>query len=157
LAKRKNLMKSKKALSPVIATVILVAVTITVAIAVAYWMGGIAGLYTRLEKVEITSTQVAINSTINGWTVTMSLKNTGSADAKISDILINGNLVSGLATVTTTPAQVNVNGLPVLAGGTATLKIFIGGTTTGCSSGSTIDLKIHTAAGKEYPQMVTLT
>ncbi len=40
-------------MSPVIATVILVAVAITVAVAVAYWMGGIASQYTKFEKVEI--------------------------------------------------------------------------------------------------------
>ena len=157
MAKRKNLLKSKKALSPVIATVILVAVTITVAIAVAYWMGGIAGLYTRLEKVEISAVQTTINATITGWTVEMHLKNTGSADANIDNVLINGHLISSLGTVTTTPPDIDVNGLPVLAGRPATLKIFIEVGTTGCSSGSTIDLKLHTAAGKEYPQMVTLT
>ncbi|RJS77410.1 hypothetical protein CW711_06650, partial [Candidatus Bathyarchaeota archaeon] len=41
------MFRNKRALSPVIATVVLVAVTIVVAVAVSYWMGGIAGLYTR--------------------------------------------------------------------------------------------------------------
>jgi len=45
---------NRKGISPVIATVIIVAVTITVAIAISFWMGGIAGLYTRFEKLEIT-------------------------------------------------------------------------------------------------------
>ncbi len=46
-------MKNRKAISPVIATVILVAVAITVAIAVSYWMSGITSSYTKFEKVEI--------------------------------------------------------------------------------------------------------
>jgi len=46
-------LKNRKGLSPVIATVILVAVTITVAVAVSYWMSSIAGQYTTFEKVEI--------------------------------------------------------------------------------------------------------
>jgi flagellin-like protein len=47
--------RSRRAVSPVIATVILVAIAITVAVAVAYWMGGIAGQYTRFEQIEIQS------------------------------------------------------------------------------------------------------
>ena len=43
----------RKAISPVIATVILVAVAISVSVAVSYWMGSIAGQYTSFEKVEI--------------------------------------------------------------------------------------------------------
>lgn len=46
-------LKSRKGLSPVISTVILVAVAITVAVSVAYWMSSIAGQYTTFEKVEI--------------------------------------------------------------------------------------------------------
>jgi flagellin-like protein len=34
--------RRRRAVSPVIATVILVAIAITVSVAVAYWMGGIA-------------------------------------------------------------------------------------------------------------------
>lgn len=36
-------LKKRRAVSPVIATVILVAVAITVAVGVSYWMSGIAG------------------------------------------------------------------------------------------------------------------
>ncbi|GAH70925.1 unnamed protein product, partial [marine sediment metagenome] len=53
----KKLMRPNKrrAVSPVIATVILVAVTITVAVAVSYWMSNITGQYTSFEKIEIQS------------------------------------------------------------------------------------------------------
>ena len=149
MAKRKSLKKSKKALSPVIATVILVAVTITVAIAVAYWMGGIAGLYTRLEKVEITTVQQSY-APATGWTLVVGLKNSGSADANVDTVLINGNIENDIST----PLPCSVP-----AGTSATLTIVIpdDGSVQGCTSGTTIDLKLHTAAGKEYPQMVTLT
>jgi flagellin-like protein len=155
MAKRKSLKKNKKALSPVIATVILVAVTITVAIAVAYWMGGIAGLYTRLEKVEVTSVSQSY-SAVNGWTLTIGLKNTGSADANVDNLMIDGNLYSSMG-VTCTP-DIATSPLLVSAGSaTVTLSVRIPIGTHGCSSGTTIDLKLHTAAGKEYPSMVTLT
>ena len=44
----------RKAVSPVIATVVLVAVAITIAVAVSYWMSGISSQYTQFEKVEVT-------------------------------------------------------------------------------------------------------
>ena len=49
----KSLLKNKRAVSPVIATVILVAVTIVVAVSVAYWMGTISTSYTSHEQIEM--------------------------------------------------------------------------------------------------------
>lgn len=46
-------VRRRRAVSPVIGTVILVAVAITVSVAVSYWMGGIAGQYAKFEKVEV--------------------------------------------------------------------------------------------------------
>jgi len=49
----KNKKLNKRGISPVIATIIIVAVAIAIAIAVAFWVVGIAGLFTRYEKLEI--------------------------------------------------------------------------------------------------------
>ena len=89
----REIIRIRKALSPVIATVILVSVTIVVAVAVAYWMGGIAGLYTRFEKMEITSCY-AVKDANGNYNVTVQLRNSGSADATIDYVLINGKPVS---------------------------------------------------------------
>lgn len=86
----------RKAISPVIATIIIVAVAIVMSIAVAYWMMGLTTTFTRYEKLEYTAayvvpTEVHVNSDkINVWNVTLKLKNTGTAVATINDILING-------------------------------------------------------------------
>ncbi|MEM3545257.1 MAG: archaellin/type IV pilin N-terminal domain-containing protein, partial [Nitrososphaerota archaeon] len=47
--------RSKSGISPVVATVILVAVAIVIAIAVAFWASGLVGIFTRFEKIEIVS------------------------------------------------------------------------------------------------------
>ncbi len=47
-----KILKNRKAVSPVIATVILVAVAITISVAVAYWMGGISSQYTKFENLD---------------------------------------------------------------------------------------------------------
>lgn len=147
----KNL-RNKKGISPVVATVILVAVTIVVAVAVSYWMGGIAGLYTKFERVEIVSAYPSAwtNGTA-GWTVTINLKNSGSADASITGILINGKPTSEYgANVTSTTLPV-----PIKAGQSAALSLDLkqGGAFT---SGTTIEIKMHSANGQDYPKSLTL-
>jgi len=156
----KNLHRNKKALSPVIATVILVSVTIVVAVAVSYWMGGIAGLYTRFEKVEITSCY-AVKGALN-YTVTIELKNSGSADATITYVLINGKPVSeyGTGNITVYTGRNPETYLPLTLplGKSAKIYIEIKNSPDGYlfESGTTLDLKFHSAAGKDYPQMLSL-
>jgi hypothetical protein len=48
-------VRGKAGISPVVATVILVAVAIVIAIAVAFWASGLVGVFTRFEKIEIQS------------------------------------------------------------------------------------------------------
>ncbi|MEM4978942.1 MAG: archaellin/type IV pilin N-terminal domain-containing protein, partial [Candidatus Nezhaarchaeales archaeon] len=85
---RRALRLDEKAISPVIATIIIVAVAIVMSIAVAYWMMGLATTFTRYEKLEYTA---AYAVPIGGnWNVTLTLKNTGTAVATVNDILING-------------------------------------------------------------------
>ncbi len=156
----KGMLRDKRAVSPVIATVILVAVTIVVAIAVAYWMGGIAGLYTRFEKLQIQSafaTPVAnftsgtfFNST--GWNVTIDVKNAGTADATIEYVVVNGK-------PSTSYTQVAIDGtLPTIKiGETKTVVIRVkAGSAEGFTAGTSVDLKLHSAAGLDYTQLLSL-
>jgi len=162
----KNLHRNKKALSPVIATVILVSVTIVVAVAVSYWMGGIAGLYTRFEKVEISSCYaVKGGSPDYNYTVTVSLKNSGSADSSIVYVLVNGKpseqYLSGTDrqiivswTVGTDTGYLPEDSMTIPLGKSGTIILEIEGSLY--ESGTTLDLKFHSAAGKDYPQMLSL-
>ena len=95
-----NPLQKRKAVSPVIATVILVAVAITVAVGVSYWMGGISSQYTQFEKVEIQTGYATVIS--GGWNVTLQLKNSGSATATLTHAFVNEVPVDGYnATVLT--------------------------------------------------------
>ncbi len=49
--------KSRKALSPVVASIILIAVTVAVSIAVAAWMGALTFNFMATEQVNITNLQ----------------------------------------------------------------------------------------------------
>jgi flagellin-like protein len=147
----RRLCADKRGISPVVATVILVAVTIVVAVAVAYWMGGIAGLYTRYEKLEISSIYAEGNET-DGWNITVTVKNTGSADATIDNVLLNGKphgTVSAGLNVTL-PVSLTVGSQKAI-----TITISHEGYES-FASGVSVEVRLHTAGGQEYPKTVTL-
>ncbi len=160
-------LSKRKGVSPVIATVILVAVTITVAVAVAYWMSGIASQYTSFEKVEI---QTAISTIEDGgafnyWKIVISLKNSGTKTATLTDVFINDALAGQTILVPTVSTDITAvldpgdNAAPLLieSGATLPVTIYIGDTYGFLSSGTTINIRVHSAAGMDYIKLVQLT
>jgi len=164
-------LSKRRALSPVIATVILVAVAITVAVGVSYWMSGIAGQYTAFEKVEIQSAECTFtpaDTTDNGyWGIVIDLKNSGTKTATLTDIFVNDKKAdltlaapTGL-TSTGTYASFRTTGtaddpLPIDSGATGIVTVYIisGETLT---SGTTVNIKIHSAGGMDYIKLLQLT
>jgi len=155
----------KKAISPVIATVIIVAVTIAIAIAVALWMSGLVGSFTATENIQIISAYAKSTDT-NKWEITLQVKNVGTTDATIDNIFINGKPFTSYNTANSNtisveykiddqgPNSFNTNtGIALQAGKSATITISING---GFSPGQMVEVKLHTASGKEYPKQVTL-
>ena len=163
----RNIAREKKGLSPVIATVILISVTIVVAVSVAYWMGSIASGYTTFEQIELPTVYARWDSSLTRWNVTIELKNTGSADATIDNIFINGiplkDYTSGRIwlsydseNLTTSSALASIS-IPITKGSSKTLLLQIErNSDDGFTSGTRIDIKLHTAAGREYPAQVKL-
>ena len=100
--KATNKLRKRRAISPVIATVILVAVAITVAVGVSYWMSGIAGQYTSFEKVEIQSAYASRKYdgvapaaiVFKGWVISIDLQNTGSSTSTLESIFVNEKPIS---------------------------------------------------------------
>jgi len=153
-----RLYAGKRGISPVIATVILVAVTIVVAVAVAYWMGGLTSVYTRFEKLEITSIYAEYGNIDNntGWKITITIKNTGTADATIDDILLNGKPYNKYDN-----GSINVSSIPITVkvGQNETITISIpeeAAENWPFQHGVSVEVRLHSAAGQEYPKTVTL-
>jgi hypothetical protein len=114
-----------------------------------------SSLYTRLEKVEVSS--VVVTKGTSSYSIAVYTKNTGSADATIDQIIINGKLLSQYSTPTLN-STLGSSGTLVAAGASATVTVGIGSQSVApFTPGTTIELKLHTSAGKDYPQMVTLT
>jgi len=156
-------IQSRKAVSPVIATVILVAVAITVAVAVAYWMSGIAGQYTKFEKVEIqTAYSTRVTAAPSGWDVAMEIKNTGSAASTLIRAFVNdvpiaqANYSASQIVVGAIACSFPYTGVTVDSGNSTTLYIYISDTYKNLSSGTTVNIKLHSAGGMDYIKLVEL-
>jgi len=151
---KKGFKWNRRGVSPVIATIIIVAIAIVMSIAVAYWMLGLGASFTKYEKIEFTSAYTVTSGT--DFVVHMDLKNTGSAAATVdpSYLLYNGMPATAFPTAyrpaptfTTFTLQPGQNQTDI------TINFAMGGNWT---SGMTIELTLHTAAGKDYPKVVTL-
>jgi len=81
----KKLFRSKKALSPVVAAIILIAVTVAVSIAVAAWMGALTFTFMKSEELKITGITWGSNS------VTLNVTNTGTVSITIVSAEMDGN------------------------------------------------------------------
>jgi flagellin-like protein len=152
MEKMKRFIFNRKGVSPVIATIIIVAVAIVMSIAVAYWVLGLGASLTRYEKVAFISAYATGDETTS-FTINMQLKNTGSATATIDDsiVMLNGIPTSDVGgTVNITPLT--------LTSGEATTAATITGLTkaNGFSSGMTVEILIQTTAGNQYPKVIVL-
>jgi flagellin-like protein len=77
--------KNKKALSPVVASIILIAVTVAVSIAVAAWMGALTFTFMGTEELKITKVEfISGNANIN-----ITLQNTGTTPVTVTEIYVN--------------------------------------------------------------------
>jgi flagellin-like protein len=93
----RKIRKNAKALSPVVASIILIAVTVAVSIAVAAWMGALTVGFMGSSSVTINNVAFATNS------MTLTMKNTGTKSVTIESIRVNNNAVT--ATITWGPAN----------------------------------------------------
>jgi archaeal type IV pilus assembly protein PilA len=104
----RKIKKNSKALSPVVASIILIAVTVAVSVVVAAWMGGMSlGLMNNAEQV--TATNPVFDNTANPPTVTLTLRNTGASSVTISDQgTIDGNTADVAAVSGTLPGTLTI-------------------------------------------------
>jgi len=135
----KKLLKSKKALSPVVAAIILIAVTVAVSIAVAAWMGALTFTFMSTEQLDIQGCTFSGTNSSNKI-VTMSVQNTGTSDLTVNKYKIG---VSGTATALTPEVSVP-------QGETTTVPVPLD-----WSSGTTYDIYVITSTGKQFPYRAT--
>jgi flagellin-like protein len=179
-----TIIQKRRAVSPVIATVILIAVAVALGIAVAFWASGLTSSFSKYEKLGV-NTQYAVSGVPSVvscgandvcWTVNLGGQNTGSSDATITQIQING--VPYSLTNSTSPSTLTwiswrsfsgsttnkgTNTLSVPSGYSFSIALVLDSGSSSPSingknfaSGQTIQVTIITAAGNNYPASIVL-
>lgn len=143
----RKLLKSKKALSPVVAAIILIAVTVAVSIAVAAWMGSLTFTFMATEQASITN--LAFAGTGNNQ-ITATVMNTGTTDVIISSASISGyNITTSTFTITGGPITLG-------QGATTTVPItFTTGANDGWVSGSAYSIELVSTKGNKFQYTAT--
>jgi len=134
----------RKAISPIIATVILIAVTLAIGVAIAAWIMGIWGGMGGTESLKIlpNSTLTVDNDLV---TLQLTIKNEGSRDAKIVGV----EVMVGAGACKLTPD----NKLSIIrAGGMVTGTAE--GTCSGLTPGASYTVRVITEAGNVYQTML---
>jgi flagellin-like protein len=80
--------RSRKALSPVVASIILIAVTVAVSIAVAAWMGALTFSFTNTERINITNMTFQVGDATHG-SILIIANNTGTSAVTINEAWVN--------------------------------------------------------------------
>ena len=80
-----KILKSRKALSPVVASIILIAVTVAVSIAVAAWMGALTIGFMGSSSITITK----VNFETGNAYINITVKNTGTNQVTLGTIKVN--------------------------------------------------------------------
>ena len=132
----KKLFRSKKALSPVVAAIILIAVTVAVSIAVAAWMGALTfGFMGGSEQVKIVGVQF-----LSGNQIKVTVQNAGTSAVVIVSAKVNDEVIAA-----TTPEDPTID-----AGNQATITFDYNWT-----AGNSYNVGVVTKAGNVFTYYAT--
>jgi len=137
-------MRSNKAISPILATVILIAVTLVIAIGVIGWIMGIWGsLGGPSESLVVVGSSATCSS--NELKFNLSITNKGTADAVIKKVEVLGIGSTTTISPTTIPR------------GTSTDITVTVSVPRDCPApGSTYQVNVYTAAGNVYSTVIKI-
>lgn len=143
------------------ATVILVAIAVVLATATAYWSGGLVTSMQKFEKIEINAVTCYLEDGDNGlyWVISVSLKNSGPKPATITRLYLNKIEISELASPPhdgSISSDLPSNGYALNSGESVSLALYIDCNYQQLSSGTSVEIRFHTAAGMDYFKLVTL-
>ena len=152
-------MTHRRAVSPVIATVILIAVAVAIGIAVAFWASGLTTSFSKYEQLGVNAAWATKNA--NGWLITLQGTNTGSSAATIVQCQANGVPQTQAASSPPSVGQWYIttsgpgsSGNTVGSGGTFTITLQLA--TASYASGQTVEVALVSASGTNYPKAVVL-
>lgn len=131
----KYVQKNMRALSPVVASIILIAVTVAVSVAVAAWMGGMSLGFMNTEELKITSVTFDVDSDV----ITVIANNAGTTAVTINAVWVNNVAQSNLTFTPATGTAAANSGL--------TIEINYDG---GVETGASYQIKLISAKGNTF-------
>ncbi|MGD6933444.1 MAG: archaellin/type IV pilin N-terminal domain-containing protein [Candidatus Bathyarchaeia archaeon] len=114
IQKIRKLQHNAKALSPVVASIILIAVTVAVSLAVAVWMGGLTTGFMQTEQLSVSTPSFEVATTGNNGYVNVTVRNTGTSAVTITGVSINNVGAGYNDTSPATPIAANGQALFVI-------------------------------------------
>jgi len=85
-------MKNRKGISPVIATIIMVAIAIVISIATAFWLTGLMTSFQTYENLAVTSSYAVKSGTT--YYLCLNISNPGPSDVTIVGLEVNNTLIN---------------------------------------------------------------
>jgi len=143
-----------RAISKLVAMVILVSVTVAISIGLALYMSGLVGGLTSYERLDIVAGYAMIVTDKFGnqnFQLVLNIVNRGTTEATIDSIFINDkpiNAYGGTVIVNPNPP------FSIKQGEKTTIQITLSPDTF--HHGQMIKVEIHTATGGKYTKLVTL-
>ncbi len=129
-----KMLKSTKALSPVVASIILIAVTVAVSIAVAAWMGALSFSFMGTEQ--LTLSKLNWSGSNDGFV--LNVTNSGTKDLTITQVQVNYAAVNASGLPMTLKTTSGINSAPL----TVTNFAYVNGTS--------YDISVVTANGYKF-------
>jgi len=153
-------MDLRKAISPILATVILIAVTLVIAIGVIGWIMGVWGsIGGPTESLVVTGGGTAIGK-IGGWlNFTLTINNKGTAPATLSRIEVVGlGSTSDKCNISASKEnQQKCSGCTIPAGKTAFINASVSASASfTCVVGTTYNVNVYTQAGNVYSTVIRI-
>jgi flagellin-like protein len=126
-------LRNSRALSPVVASIILIAVAVALSIAVGAWTGALTFGFTSTEQVRITSMSFDVPNNV----ISVAVNNLGTSFVTIDEVWING-----VRQNTTNPSLPDT--LP------ANSRVVFNITTTGLNMGHAYTVNLVSAKGNKF-------
>jgi flagellin-like protein len=145
----------RRAVSPIIATVILIAVAVALGIAVAVWAGALTGSLSKTEKLVINSYTTGSGAAEN---LVISITNSGAGAITVTQVMFNSVPVTTITAAMCTGAGFTWNSATsqsLLSADTGTITIPVASLPSAPSPGISYPITVVTAAGNSYPSQVT--
>ena len=138
-------MHRKRGVSPVIAVLLMIAITIAIGVLVYVWISGLAGSLTKEGGSQVTEQLELVAYDFRDLDqCKIYIKNTGSVKVNITDVYFNGTkLSSTTASNPTSEEYTCVGGTSIDVGDTVTILIGV----SGARSGASYIIKVVTGSG----------